>query len=178
MNTNDDIDTYGDPTEEMHEERRAQYIDDIIDEIEAPRFEKEMRVLGEMQDYVHAINRLNGWFDDQRTFGDEIALLHSEVSEALEEFRDGRMTPWYEVKDPETRQVFTEPADDLGPRVGFLTTSMGIRPKPIGVPSEMADVLVRLLDICHRYDIDLSAAFREKLAYNATRGHKHGGKAL
>lgn len=29
----------------------------------------------------------NGWHDFERTFGDEVALIHSEVSEALEEYR-------------------------------------------------------------------------------------------
>jgi hypothetical protein len=39
-------------------------------------------------------------------------------------------------------------------------------------------VLVRLLDTCARYDINLGREFTRKLEYNATRGHRHGGKNL
>lgn len=35
------------------------------------------------------VNRANGWHDGTRTFGEDVALLHSEVSEALEAHRKG-----------------------------------------------------------------------------------------
>lgn len=35
---------------------------------------------------VYEVNVANGWFDQARTFGDDIALLHSEVSEAVEAY--------------------------------------------------------------------------------------------
>lgn len=37
--------------------------------------------------YVAAVNERNGWFDQKRQFGVDIALLHSEVSEMLEAYR-------------------------------------------------------------------------------------------
>ena len=40
---------------------------------------------------VYEVNSRNGWFDKERSFGDDIALLHSEVSEALEGYRTGDM---------------------------------------------------------------------------------------
>jgi NTP pyrophosphatase (non-canonical NTP hydrolase) len=49
-------------------------------------------------------------------------------------------------------------------------------PKPEGVPSELADVVIRALDAADAWGIDLGAVIEEKLAYNATRGHRHGGK--
>lgn len=112
-------------------------------------------VLSTMQREVRDVNEANGWFDNDRTFGEDIALLHSEVSEMLEAFRTGR----YEDQ--------TEPTIDA--------TKM---PKPEGVGSEAADVLVRLLDTCERAGIDLAFEFHRKMAYNATRGHRHGNKAL
>lgn len=33
--------------------------------------------------------REHGWYDSPLTFGDEVALCHSELSEALQEYREG-----------------------------------------------------------------------------------------
>ena len=44
--------------------------------------------LDELQREAHAIAKDHGWWDEERTFGDLIALVHSELSEALEAYRD------------------------------------------------------------------------------------------
>jgi NTP pyrophosphatase (non-canonical NTP hydrolase) len=119
---------------------------------------------------VRAVNVANGWFDDSRSFGDGIALLHSEVSEALEAFRSWRTRD--ATGDPQPM-----PACCAQSGVGACDDAPHL-PKPEGVGSELADVLIRLLDECDRQGIDLQAEFDRKLAYNATRGHKHGGKSL
>ena len=40
-----------------------------------------------LQREAHAIAREKGWWDEPRTFGDLIALVHSGLSEALEAYR-------------------------------------------------------------------------------------------
>ena len=100
---------------------------------------------------VAYVNRINGWYEDERTFGDEVALLHTEVSEAFEAFRDWGFEPTYGPGNPH---------------------------KPEGVGSELADVLIRLLDTAYRHGIDLMAEYRQKMKYNLTRGYRHGGKRL
>lgn len=114
--------------------------------------------LEDAQERVFAVNEANGWFESDRTVGDDIALLHSEVSEMLEAYREGGLAD----------QTVTEP----------LEIELGASPKPEGFGSEAADVLIRLLDTCKRRGIDLGFEFERKLAFNATRGHRHGGKVI
>jgi NTP pyrophosphatase (non-canonical NTP hydrolase) len=49
-------------------------------------------------------------------------------------------------------------------------------PKPEGVGSEFADVLIRLLDDCQLHGIDLVDEVVRKMAYNHSRPYRHGGK--
>lgn len=93
-----------------------------------------------------------GWWDQDRSFGDQIALMHSELSEALEEYRNGQ---------PLTLIYHSE--SDQGP-------------KPEGVASELADVIIRIGDTCEKYGIPLCEAIAEKMAYNGNRPYRHGGK--
>jgi len=50
--------------------------------------------------------------------------------------------------------------------------------KPCGVPSELADVIIRIMDFCGKHNINIGAITIEKLRFNRSRPHRHGGKAL
>lgn len=118
-----------------------------------------MNLLEEMAEDVAAINRSNGWHEVRRSFAEDVALLHSEVSEALEAYRKGGL------------------ADQTRDGVRIIVNGETIY-KPEGVGSELADVLIRLLDTAHRYNFDLYREYERKLAYNRTRTYRHGGKRL
>lgn len=117
------------------------------------------RILRKMQTEVVKCNTDNGWYDKDRTPGEGLALIHSEVSEWLEALRR-----W-------------DIADATG-RIGTQHGDENILPKPEGVGSEAADVLIRLLDECDRQNIDLGFEYRRKMEYNKTRGYRHGNKLL
>lgn len=122
-------------------------------------------VLNAAAETVKAVNVANGWHDSERTFGEDIALLHSEASEALEAFREHGLDDATEKLCPTST---LEHASLMAPH----------NCKPEGVGSELADVLIRLLDTAGRYGVDLGFEVARKLAYNETRGHRHGGKKL
>jgi NTP pyrophosphatase (non-canonical NTP hydrolase) len=82
------------------------------------------------------------------------ALMHSEISEALEARR--------------------KPIDPAHP-YEYITYQQPGRPdKPAGIAEEMADVIIRVLDFCGARHIDIDRAVREKMAYNKSRPYKHG----
>lgn len=122
-----------------------------------------MTSISELQALAYRQSADKGFHDDEPTEGrallslnaERIALMHSELSEALEELRSGRAAN-------ETYYPF----EGVGQTVH----------KPEGVPSEMADVVIRVLDFCGANDIDLESMITEKLRYNASRGRMHGGK--
>lgn len=119
--------------------------------------------LTEWMHEVHDLAVQKGWWDEPRSFGDLVSLVHSELSEALEEYRAG---------SPVDLTYYS------GGTTGRLDDQKGRRFKPEGVPSELADVIIRVLDMCGEHGIDIEAALRDKHEFNKTRSHRHGGKVL
>ncbi|MFH5187657.1 hypothetical protein ACHHV8_36565 [Paenibacillus sp. TAB 01] len=125
-----------------------------------------MKSINQFVKEAHENAITKGWWMEDRSFGELIALMHSELSEALEDYRNGELptTMWYEKKVNGELKTEAIQIDDNW--------------KPCGIPSELADVVIRVFDACGRYGIDLEQAIEEKMAYNATRPQRHGGKKL
>lgn len=113
--------------------------------------EKENRMrLNEFAQDVHQVAVDHGWWMDSPSFPEVIALCHSELSEALEEYRKGR----------EPREVYYE------------------NNAPHGISYELADVILRILDYCGHEGIDIEKCLEDKNNFNRSRPYRHGGKII
>ena len=120
-----------------------------------------MMTIDSLTTRVFATNSAKGWHDcfaraeSDAELADQVviklALVTTEVAEAIEEVRDLRFT-----------ETYYSGADN----------------KPEGLPSELADIIIRTVDIAAVLNINLEEALREKLAFNDRREYKHGGRAL
>lgn len=124
------------------------------------------KTLNEWARDIHQNAVAHGWWDEPRSFGDIVALCHSELSEALEEYRNGKPMIYGCCGhcDKETQcEVDGKPEHSC---------------KPEGIATEMVDCLIRILDWCGKEGVDVEAVLAQKHEYNRTRPYRHGGKAL
>jgi NTP pyrophosphatase (non-canonical NTP hydrolase) len=80
-------------------------------------------------------------------FAAYIALAQSELSEALDAYRD---------------KLWSDTIDN----------------KPVGVGPELADVLIRILDMADIWGIDIIYELERVIKYGHTRPYQHGGRIL
>lgn len=114
--------------------------------------------------HENAVN--HGFWEKEPSFPEIIALIHSELSEALEEYRNGN-PPVYG-----TCAVSREHC----PHYGECDTHDPSGCKPEGIAVELADAVIRILDYTAAAGIDMEAVITAKCRYNVGRPYRHGGK--
>lgn len=133
--------------------------------------------INEFAKEVHVNACEKGWWDEERSFGDIIALCHSELSEALEEFRAKRPMVYRICRASDGCPCDREKCGDWDADTGVCELGV-MDEKPEGVAVELADCIIRILDYLGKEGVDVEAVLLEKHAYNKTRPYRHGGKAL
>lgn len=124
--------------------------------------------------HENAVN--HGFWDPPLEFGTAIALIHSELSEALEEERAGNPDIWFHCNEIDGRGQ-CNPSDEFDCIMYRKESLCKYRNrKPEGVAVELADAVIRIADLCGHLGIDLNAAIELKMAYNEGRPYKHGKK--
>lgn len=118
------------------------------------------KTLNEWARDIHQNAVEHGWWDEPRSFGDIVALCHSELSEALEEYRNGKPMIYGCCGHCDKE------------------TQCEVDGKPEGIATEMVDCLIRILDWCGKEGVDVEAVLAQKHEYNRARPYRHGGKAL
>lgn len=103
----------------------------------------ELNVLAEG---IHGWAVRKGWWESERGFPELVALMHSELSEALEAWRE-HQAPFHL-------------------RGG----------KPEGWAVELIDCVIRILDALAHENLDVEQILRAKMQYNEGRAYRHGGK--
>lgn len=126
--------------------------------------------MNELAEAIHEIALKRGWWQGESNFGEMLALVHSEVSEALEEYRDHH--GFNEV------YWLCSPNPGVLPYIACHDSKCTNDRKPEGIPIELADIMIRVLDLCGYYQINIEQAMAAKINYNTTRPERHGGKRV
>lgn len=140
----------------------------------------ECSTLNNMVKAIHENAVAHGWWEGSRSFPEIIALIHSELSEALEEYRAGRPMLYHICTSSNGETLALCDADIAKHHCGVVdcVECEDYDVKPEGIAVELADALIRILDYCGHEHIDIDAIVREKHEYNKTRPYRHGGKIV
>ena len=119
-------------------------------------------MINELSKRIHEVNVKNGFYEDEKNIGEMLCLIHSEVSEALEcDRKDKYASHSY-------RSQFRDNDEDF--KANF---ELAIKDT---FEDELADIMIRVMDLAAFKGVDLESHIEAKLRYNSLRPYKHGKK--
>lgn len=119
---------------------------------------------------IHENAKSKGFYDNEKNIGEMLCLIHSEVSEALEADRKNFYTnlSYIKLKGLADKNYGATFNDDEVFKDFFSTCVKNT------FEDELADVVIRVLDLCAFKGIDIESHIKAKMRYNAMREYKHG----
>jgi NTP pyrophosphatase (non-canonical NTP hydrolase) len=122
---------------------------------------------------AHGTAKEKGFWDTERNVSEMLMLIVSEVAEAQEALRKNHYSN-QEVVDSLAQDLELDKTDEE-----FLLKTLVWKGKfedniKSTFQDEIADVAIRLFDLCGGMGIDLQKHIELKMKYNSMRGYKHG----
>lgn len=123
-----------------------------------------------------------GWWPEVPTDPAAVAksflLMVTEIAEAYEDVRVHRgLEEVLYSKRIKTKVINPVTGVEEEHAIEYLVPKDTPGAKPCGILSELADVVIRILDFCGAHKLDLQGMILEKMSYNDTREFRHGNKA-
>ncbi|WP_394749592.1 nucleoside triphosphate pyrophosphohydrolase family protein [Spongiimicrobium salis] len=120
-------------------------------------------MINKLSNEIHQNNIRKGFYEGEKNIGEMLALIHSEVSEALEADRKDTYTAgnifavngWN--SDADFKDSFEKYVKDT-------------------FEDELADIMIRVMDLAAFKGIDLDQHISAKMRFNSLREYKHGKK--
>lgn len=115
-------------------------------------------IINEFMQEVHRNAVEHGFWEDERPIEEIIALIHSEWSEALEEYRADRPMVWYECKEIEHAAPHICTPKDVYDCLNYGTqeTCSHRCKKPEGIAVELIDGCIRIFDYIGKRNANIS----------------------
>jgi NTP pyrophosphatase (non-canonical NTP hydrolase) len=117
-------------------------------------------MINKLSKQIHENNKAKGFYEGEKNIGEMIALIHSEVSEALEAHRKGE-------------RVHLDPNKKFSENDTIFKEEFELIVKD-SLEDELADSIIRLLDLSGYLGIDIEKHIELKVRYNTLRPYKHG----
>ena len=128
-------------------------------------------MINELAKEIHLNAKSKGFFDEPKNTGEMLCLIHSEVSEALEADRKNH----YAVKSFNLENNIDINDLDSPSKKQYFQQEFEVSIKN-SFEDELADIMIRVMDLASFKGIDLEYHIKMKMAYNSMREHKHGKK--
>ena len=136
-----------------------------------------MKTLNQLRDEIHENAKNKGFWNKPREDGTLLMLCVSELAEAMEADRKGRFAKVdrFEKKLKASRVISENiTIDGLTPEKSWTAKFEECIKDTF--EDELADTIIRILDICGARGIDIDKHIELKMKYNATRERMHGKK--
>lgn len=121
---------------------------------------------------IHEINVEKGFWEDRDTknIGESLMLIVSELAEALEAHRRG----YWSLKKGEFEKAIIDIDAISDDKTSEAWKQLFEEKVKNSFEDELADTIIRVLDVCAGFDIDLEWHIQQKMKYNKLRSYKHG----